>query len=68
MNTKADNGDAPETKPPLRDKALAEMLVDDRELAHTDPDQFRHSDLVDQVASLATGVDPPANIALYGPW
>ena len=68
MNASGNSGGAPETGTPAKDRALAETLVDDRELGPTDPDEFRHSDLVDQVASLATGVDLPANIAIYGPW
>lgn len=47
---------------------LAEMLVEDRELAPSDPDRFRHEDLIEQLADLAVSVDPPANVALYGPW
>ncbi len=47
---------------------LAEMLVEDRELGRADADRFRHTDLVSQLADLATQASTPANIALYGPW
>ncbi len=52
----------------LQRAPLHEVPVDHRELTDDDPDRFRHSDIVLQVVDLVTGVGPPANVALYGPW
>lgn len=43
-------------------------LVDDRELAAVTDDRLAHAGIVDQLAALATSVQTPSNIALYGPW
>lgn len=43
-------------------------LVDDRELRRADEDRFEHQRIADQLVELATSVETPTNIALYGPW
>ncbi len=42
-------------------------LIDDRPVASSD-DRLGHAAIVDQLLLLATTVQPPANIALYGRW
>jgi hypothetical protein len=46
----------------------ADDLVEDRELAVAEDDRLAHEGIVDQLATLATTVATPANVALYGPW
>lgn len=46
----------------------ARDLVDDRELAEADKDEFAHRRIADQLVELALTVKPQSNIALYGPW
>lgn len=43
-------------------------LVDDREVGQLTDDRLAHVGIVDQLAALATTVETPSNIALYGPW
>ena len=43
-------------------------FIDDRALQEADTDRFRLIDFVTELESLATGVDTPANVALFGQW
>lgn len=43
-------------------------LIEDRELTAADDDRFDHKRIADQLVELATTVETPTNIALYGPW
>lgn len=43
-------------------------VIEDRELRDADGDELAHRDIAHQLADLAKTVDPPVNIALYGPW
>ncbi|GAA1027830.1 MULTISPECIES: P-loop NTPase fold protein [Amycolatopsis] len=45
-----------------------EDLIEDRELTDVQEDRFEHQRIADQLVELATRVDTPTNIALYGPW
>lgn len=43
-------------------------LIPDHVLAETDTDRLRHEPIVREVAALATAVETPSNIVLFGPW
>lgn len=43
-------------------------LIDDRELQIGETDRLDHQQFADQLAEIALSVQPPSNIALYGPW
>ena len=43
-------------------------LIEDRELTDANEDRFEHQRIADQLVELATRVEAPTNIALYGPW
>ncbi|MFF1611397.1 P-loop NTPase fold protein [Amycolatopsis sp. NPDC058278] len=45
-----------------------EDLIEDRELTDAHEDRFEHQRIADQLVELATRVEAPTNIALYGPW
>ncbi|WP_245192083.1 KAP family P-loop NTPase fold protein [Amycolatopsis azurea] len=45
-----------------------EDLIEDRELTDANEDRFEHQRIADQLVELATSVEAPTNIALYGPW
>ncbi|MDQ7809382.1 P-loop NTPase fold protein [Amycolatopsis sp. A133] len=42
--------------------------MEDRELTDAHDDRFEHQRIADQIVELATIVEAPTNIALYGPW
>lgn len=43
-------------------------LIEDREVADFGSDRLAHADLANQLATLVTQVQTPANVALYGAW
>ncbi len=48
--------------------SLGRELIDDRALESFDQDRFGHADFVEELALLATSVQTPSNIALFGAW
>lgn len=43
-------------------------LIPDRSLTGTDPDAFNHEAIAARIADLTRHTEPPASIALFGPW
>ena len=45
-----------------------DTYIADRAIQTFNEDKLNHHDVVDELAHIVTTVEPPANIALYGPW
>lgn len=45
-----------------------DAYITDRAIETLEEDELNHRAVVNQLAHIVTTVEPPANIALYGPW